>query len=339
MEYYCEGFSNKLMYKNEKCFILENSTVIQAMRAINEGGYQIAIVVNVSGVLCGVVTDGDIRRGLLRGINMDDSVSTIMNARPTTVSLDGADPDVLREIMREQGIRQIPVIDEASRVQKIVTFDQVFSEIVERDNAVILMVGGLGTRLGELTEKCPKPMLKVGDKPILEIILNNFKDQGFRKFFFSVNYRSEIIEKHFGDGSSFGVSIEYIRESERMGTGGSLSLFKPINSLPVIVMNGDLLTQVSFARLLEHHQKQKFDACMCVRQYDYQIPFGVVHVDGYVVSRVEEKPSASCLVSAGIYVLNSTLLEMIPQGSYLDMPTFFDQMISLQKKVGVFPVH
>lgn len=330
--------SGDLMTKNAKYFVQENGTVIDSMRAINEGGYQIAVIINGDGILCGVVTDGDIRRGLLRGIVMSESVSTVMNTNPT-LATPNTDTESLRKLMHENGIRQIPIVDEMKKVLSVVTLEQLVNEKEERENSVILMVGGLGSRLGELTEKCPKPMLKVGDKPILEIILGNFKEQGFKNFFFSVNYRSEMIEEHFGDGSAFGVNIEYIRETERMGTVGSLSLFKPKNNLPVIVMNGDLLTQVSFSRLLAHHQKQSFDACMCVRQYDYQIPFGVVHVNGYVVSRVEEKPSASCLVSAGIYVLNPKLLEMIPHGAYLDMPTFFDQLISLQNKVGVFPVH
>lgn len=326
------------MMKNAKCFVQESSPIIDSMRAINEGGYQIALIVNVSGILVGVVTDGDIRRGLLRGISMSEAVSTVMNTSPFLASPE-TDAESLRKLMQENSIRQVPIVDEMKRVLSVVTWEQLVNEKEERENAVILMVGGLGSRLGELTEKCPKPMLKVGDKPILEIILNNFREQGFRNFFFSVNYRSEMIEEYFGDGSAFGVKIDYIRETERMGTAGSLSLFKPKNDLPIIVMNGDLLTQVSFSRLLAHHKKQNFDACLCVRQYDYQIPFGVVHVDGYVVSRVEEKPSSSCLVSAGIYVLNPDLLAMIPPGTYLDMPTFFDQLISLHNKVGVFPVH
>ena len=201
------------------------------------------------------------------------------------------------------------------------------------------MVGGLGSRLGELTANCPKPLLKIGEKPILESIIDNFKIHGFKNFFLAVNYRSEMIESHFGDGSDFGVNIQYIREKERMGTSGSLTLFQPINDLPIFVMNGDLLTHVNFSSLLKHHNDEKFDASTCVRQYDHQIPFGVVELDGLKISKIQEKPIKSFMVNAGIYVLNQSALRLIPENSYFDMPSLLEKMLQSGNKVGAFPIH
>ncbi|MFM6927915.1 MAG: nucleotidyltransferase family protein [Bdellovibrio sp.] len=321
----------------KKLIVKEDTTVLEAMKVINDTGYQMALVVSAEDTLVGVLTDGDIRRGLLKGIGTDASVKLVMNSQPKFISVGAHENEVVR-IMNNQSVQHFPVVDKAGKVVKIVTRSEASKEI-SKDNAVILMAGGLGTRLGELTVDCPKPMLKVGDKPILELIIENFKEFGFRNFFLSVNYRSDVIESYFGDGKNHEVNIQYIREKERLGTAGSLSLFQPINDLPVIVMNGDLLTKVNITSLLEHHAKNESEITMGVRQHDYQVPFGVVHVDGFEVTKIEEKPVQSYLVNAGIYCLSPAVFSKLPQSQYLDMPTFIGSLIESNKKVSVFPVH
>ena len=321
----------------KKIIVNEDTTILEAMKAINDTGYQIALVVSSDDLLVGALTDGDIRRGLLKGIGTDAPVKLVMNAQPKFISVGAPDNEVLK-IMDNQNVKHFPVVDKSGKVVKIVTRAEASKEI-SKENAVILMAGGLGSRLGELTVDCPKPMLKVGDKPILELIIENFKEFGFRNFFLSVNYRSDVIESHFGDGKNHDVSIQYIREKERLGTAGSLSLFRPINDLPVIVMNGDLLTKVNIASLLDHHAKNQPEITMGVRQHDYHVPFGVVHVDGFDVTKIEEKPVQSYLVNAGIYCLNPGIFSMLPEHQYLDMPTFIGNLIDNKKKVSVFPVH
>ncbi|MFM6928207.1 MAG: nucleotidyltransferase family protein [Bdellovibrio sp.] len=321
----------------KKIIVKEDTTILDAMKVINDTGYQMAFVTSSDDVLVGALTDGDIRRGLLKGIGTDEAVKVVMNADPKFISVGAPESEVLKA-MDNQNVKHFPVVDRVGRVIKIITRSEATKEI-SKENAVILMAGGLGSRLGELTVDCPKPMLKVGDKPILELIIENFKEFGFKNFFLSVNYRSDVIESYFGDGAKHDISIRYIREKERLGTAGSLSLFKPFNDLPVIVMNGDLLTKVNIASLLEYHAKNRAEITMGVRQHDYQVPFGVVHVDGFDVTKIEEKPIQAYLVNAGIYCLNPGVFGSLPENQYLDMPTFISNLINHKMKVSVFPVH
>ncbi len=322
----------------EKCLVTTNASIADAMNAMNIGGKKIAVVANEKRQLLGVITDGDIRRGLLTGIPITALVTEIMSRNPVTAPKESSKAHLL-ELLRSKGIQQIPLLVDNNVVYGVISIEDLISVEQNNENAVILMVGGLGSRLGELTANCPKPLLKVGEKPILESIIENFKNHGFKNFFLSVNYRSDMIESYFGDGSKFGVNIQYIREKERMGTAGSLSLFEPINDLPVFVMNGDLMTQVNFSSLLQSHVDKKFDASICVRQYDYQIPFGVVDVDNFKVSKIEEKPVKSYLINAGIYVLNQSIIKLVPENSYYDMPTLLEKMLELDRNIGAFPIH
>jgi len=322
----------------ERCLIPEDAIILDALKVINEGSKRIAIIVNQRNQLLGVITDGDVRRGLLQGISLNSSVQDIMVKKPTSAAV-GTDPLDLIELMQKKAVQQIPLVDKENIVHSVHTLIELTHREVEHDNAVILMVGGLGTRLGELTARCPKPMLNVGGKPILEAIVDNFRHHGFKNFFFAVNYKSEMIEDHFGDGTKWGIHISYLREKERLGTAGSLSLFKPINDLPIVVMNGDLLTQVNFTSLIKHHNDKKLDACSCIRNYDFQIPFGVVEIDGFKITKIEEKPLKSFLVSAGIYVLSPEALAFVPSGSYFDMPSLLEKMLQENKSVGAFPIH
>ena len=315
------------------------ATILDALKVIEAGALKFAIVTSNDGKLCGSLSDGDVRRGILKGVGMNENVSVVMNPTPILISNKTSEAEII-EVMKKKQITYLPKVDKDGFVLELVSLTELEEEVSTKESSVILMAGGLGARLGELTANCPKPMLKVGDKPILELIIENFKANGYHNFFLSVNYMSEVIENYFGNGEKFGVKITYLREKERLGTAGSLSLMKPINDQPIIVMNGDLLTNVDFDSLLKHHAKNKFDATMCVRQHDYQIPFGVVHVQETEMNYIEEKPIYSQLVNAGIYILMPELLQNMPQGTFLDMPSFLSEMKTKQnKRIGVFPIH
>jgi NDP-sugar pyrophosphorylase family protein len=206
-----------------------------------------------------------------------------------------------------------------------------------RDNWVVLMAGGLGSRLGELTRSCPKPLLRVGPQPILEIILERFIEHGFRQFFISINYKKEMIRDYFGDGSRWGVVIDYLEEYDRMGTAGSLALLPDRPAAPLLVMNGDLLTRVDFARALEFHYERDVQATMCVRKFSQTVPYGVVEVDQHHLLRIVEKPVEEYLVNAGIYVLDPDVLSLIPGGEYMDMTDLFRRVLQAGHTTAAFP--
>lgn len=318
--------------------LLQNAPIIEAMKIIEQFPEKIAIIVSIDQKIMGTVTDGDIRRGLIRHISVSDPVELIMNRNPITLPVETSFKEI-KKVMEKRKISQIPLITQKSTVSQVVLANDL-KNLDAKKNTVVLMAGGLGVRLGELTADCPKPMLKVGDKPILEVVIENLKEHGFTDFCIAVNYKAEIIENHFKDGSDFGVSISYIREKERLGTAGALSLLQLENDFPLIVMNADVLTKVNFSQFLENHIKNSFKASMCVRRYDLQVPFGVVHVEDQLIKKIEEKPTQSFFVNAGIYALNSEVLKMIPKDTFYDMPTLFDQIIKLnQANAGVFPIH
>jgi dTDP-glucose pyrophosphorylase/CBS domain-containing protein len=321
----------------KKICLNDHANILQAMRNLTETGARFSVVVSDNYKFLGTLTDGDIRRSLLSGLTVNESVTKAMNVNPI-VALENASNQELREIMRTNDFTHIPVIDGDGKLVRILSLKEVQVTEPRKDNAVVLMVGGLGVRLGELTANCPKPMLKLGDKPILEIIIENFKEKGFYNFFLSVNYKSEVIESYFGDGSRYDINIKYIREKERMGTAGSLSLFESINDLPIIVMNGDVLTKVNFTSLIDYHNNHALDACICTCRHDYQIPFGVVHQDDNLVIKIEEKPIHSALINAGIYSMNPKLLSALVKNQFCDMPSFLEKIIGENKKVGTFQV-
>jgi len=203
---------------------------------------------------------------------------------------------------------------------------------------VVLMAGGLGTRLRPLTAEIPKPLLKVGDKPILETILLSFIECGFHRFALAVNYKSEQIEAYFGDGQNFGAEIEYLHEEKRLGTAGALSLLTEKPTEPVFVMNGDLLTKVDFAEFLDYHQNANVAATMGVREYSWQIPYGVIETENGQITRITEKPTHTCYVNAGLYTLSPAAVALVKSGVYLDMPDLFGELISRREKTTVYPI-
>lgn len=313
------------------------ATIRQAMELINRSSMQIVLVADREGKLLGTVTDGDIRRGLLEGLGLDSVIEKIMHISPVVASINDS-REHLRNLALLKDIKQIPLLDSHGIVVGIETFANLFQSLA-KSNKVVLMVGGLGTRLRPLTEEVPKPLLKVGNRPILETIVTNFAQYGFKDFIFSVNYKSQMIEEYFGDGSRFGVTIEYVQEEQRMGTAGALSLMREKLQSDFFVMNGDLLTNVNFEHLLNFHRNNQAAATMCVRQYDFQVPYGVVELEGEQIRSIVEKPVHNFFVSAGIYVLNPETLQQIPDGQFYDMPTLFDVMIAKGERCVSFPIH
>jgi len=311
-------------------------SIEDAIKLLNNGA-RILLVINSNNVLKGTLTDGDIRRALIRKLSMDSGIKDVMNHSPITALSPYSREKILND-MRKQGILHMPIINNVGEICGLETLQNLI-ERVTYDNPVFLMAGGFGSRLHPLTEKTPKPLLSVGNCPILETILKQFIHAGFHNFFISVFYKAEMIEEYFGDGAAWGVSIKYIREDRPLGTAGSLGLLpSDMPDLPLIMMNGDLLTRVDFEHLLHFHNHSNAAATVCVRQYDYQIPYGVVEVHDGLVININEKPLQKFLVNAGIYVLNQSLLKLVDGSTPIDMPDFLCHKIG-GEEVTVFPIH
>ncbi|KPZ69388.1 D-glycero-alpha-D-manno-heptose 1-phosphate guanylyltransferase [Shewanella sp. P1-14-1] len=318
--------------------IKPTSTLIEALETMNNEALRVVLVTDENAYLMGVVTDGDIRRGLLKKLPLTTEVSQVMNMKPLTADLNTT-RDELKALMDSKGILSIPVLDKG-KVVGLETLHGVLSQPTY-ENPIFLMAGGFGTRLRPLTDTCPKPMLKVGDKPILETIIRSFMKAGFVNFYISTHYMPEQIEQHFGDGKHLNINITYVHEEHPLGTGGALGLLheKLPPDLPLIMMNGDVLTKVDFQRLLEYHIENKADATMCVREYDYQIPYGVIQGKDNKITSMEEKPIQRFFVNAGIYVVSPEVIKSVPKNYSIDMPTLLEQHIKARENVLMFPIH
>ncbi|HWJ38182.1 MAG TPA: nucleotidyltransferase family protein [Sphingomicrobium sp.] len=312
-----------------------DATLRGVMRQIDAASLQIALVVDADEHLVGTVTDGDLRRGILRGASLDDPVTKVMNREPTTVVL-GEDPAAILGLMRTAKLRHVPVTDHG-RLVGLETLEELISA-PERNNPVVIMAGGRGTRLLPLTADRPKPMLPVAGRPILEHALVGLAEQGFRDFHIAVNYLGDMVEEHFGDGSRWNVSISYLRETQPLGTAGALSLLSAEPTEPLLVMNGDILTKLNFVQLMEAHEQGRDAATMCVRQYDHQIPFGVTLIEEDRLVALEEKPTIRNFVSAGIYVVQPDVVHRVPAGRFFDMPQLLNGLIADGRRVQVFPI-
>ncbi len=324
------------MFEWEKAIIRPDTVVREAMRIIDNTAMQIALVIDQESRLVGVITDGDIRRGLLKGVSMDEPVILIMNRNFTSVGLNASKEEILR-LMKLKVLRQIPVLDDLGRVRDLRLIGDLM-QLSPRDNWVVLMGGGLGTRLRPLTDKCPKPLLKVGNKPVLEIILENFIEYGFREFFISVNYKAKMIENSIGNGSRWGVNIRYLREEKPLGTAGALGLLPERPNLPLIVMNADVLSNVNIHHLLDFHKKHQASASMCVWEYHFQVPYGVIKTSEHRLISINEKPRQRFFVNAGVYVLEPEVLDSFLPNTAMDMTSLFEQLIAQGCETIAFPI-
>lgn len=297
-----------------------------ALSVIDKTGSQIALVVDEQRHLLGTLSDGDIRRALLREQALDAPVTQAMHTAPTC-AVAGEPRDAILSRMRRLGLHQMPVLDGQRRVVGLELFGDFF-DAPRRPNWVVIMAGGLGSRLGELTRDVPKPMLHVGSRPILETIVRHIAGQGFERIYLAINYLGEQIEAHFGDGSALGIDIRYLREQQRMGTAGALGLLPERPTAPFVVTNADLLTREDFGVMVERHEASGAQATMGVRPFEMQVPFGVVREQEGLIRGIAEKPVERYLVSAGIYVLSPDCLDLVPQGRAFDMPSLFETLIA-----------
>ena len=328
---------NQQVYK--QILIAPSDSIRRTIELIDASGSQIALVVDETGILLGTITDGDIRRGILRGTGLEENASLIMNPHPVTAQL-GASRDQLLSIMTSRSIKQVPLLDQEGRVAGLEFLEVLVAGPAVKDNPAIILAGGLGTRLRPLTDHTPKPMLEIGGRPILDLMLEQLGRSGFSHVFIAVNYKGEDIEANFGDGREQGISIQYLREQKPMGTAGPLSLMPRPVKLPSLVVNGDLLSKVDFNSLLEYHIRGAYNLTIGVKEYRFQLPFGVVSVQGDQAIGIQEKPEERRLINAGVYVLDPEVVEMVPHDTYFDMNQLIESVMGEPNcKVGAYPIH
>lgn len=309
----------------KKTLIGPEATFRDALKVIDAAGAGMALIVDADRRLIGVLSDGDFRRALIRGAGLEDPAVSAANREPVCIDQQ-QDRAATLAMLRAHSLRQLPVLDAERRVVGLTTVSD-FLNLPVRSNPVVIMAGGKGERLAELTRDTPKPMLKVGPRPILDTIVGNLAGQGFRRFWLAVNYKADQIERHFGDGAALGLDIRYLREIRPLGTCGALALL-PEPDEPVVVTNGDVLTKVDYGHVMDSHIEAGADATVVVRDYQMQVPFGVINAADGRILRIDEKPTQSFTISAGAYVLSPTALRLVPRDAYQDMPALLADMIA-----------
>lgn len=315
-----------------------NCTIKQAMKAINDSTLEVVLVADDAGKMIGIATDGDIRRAIINDATLDTPIREIMNTDFVAMQV-GTPIKQITKLMKNKYIKLLPILDQQGKIFDVISLKDIWHR-VSKENKVILMAGGLGTRLRPLTDDVPKPMLNVGGKPILELIINRFKQYGYSDIIITLNYKGDLIEKYFQDGSDFDVNIDYVAERKRLGTAGAIKLAKKfLNDKPFFVMNSDLLTKVNFERLMEDHISNKNELTVAVKPYDFTIPYGVVNLHNGQIKALQEKPSHSCIVSAGIYCLNPSVIDLIPDDTYCDITEIISQLIQHGKSVGSYMIN
>jgi dTDP-glucose pyrophosphorylase/predicted transcriptional regulator len=320
-----------------KYLVDKDRSIHDTIRVISQGAAQIALVVDSDQRLLGTVTDGDIRRGLLKGETLKIPIERIMHREFRSLTADCPEKVAL-SMMRKNMLRQIPGLDEDGRVIRLFLLEDLINPRV-LPNWVVIMAGGEGKRLRPMTNFCPKPMLQVGGKPILEIILEHFEETGFRKFFFSVNYLKQQIKDYFGNGEYWNVEIEYVDEQLPLGTAGALSLLPQKPEQPILVINGDVLTRTDYVKLLQFHDEYHASATVCVRKHETMVPFGVVETKGTQILSIEEKPVLTHFLNAGIYALNPEILELLSPEEACDMPQLLEKALKKDLSICAFPIH
>lgn len=306
-------------------------TLNDVVKALDNGGVGFLALIDDTDKLIGILTDGDLRRSIL---NKTTKLDEIINLTPTVMDYRLGHQEIIQKL-KSLHRRHMPLVDDSNCLKSVFTLDDV--DFASKDNEVVIMAGGLGTRLGALTKDIPKPMLRVGEKPMLQHLIEQFREQGFCKFTLCINYKSDVIIDYFGNGAKFGVEIEYIVETKRLGTAGALSLIEKVFKSAFFVINADVLTNLDFRELISFHQGQNTSGTMCVRNYVQQVPYGVIKADeNSKLIQIEEKPSYSFNVNTGIYVLEPFVLNHIPNDQFYDMPTLFEELVAAGKSCSVF---
>ena len=313
------------------------ATIGDAIRNLDQTALKIVLISNDAGVLEGSISDGDIRRGLLKGLDLNSSITSIIH-RDVLVVPPELGRDLVMQLMVANKILQIPVVDDQHHVVGLHLWDEITSPLI-RPNLMVIMAGGMGTRLRPYTESCPKPMLCVEGKPILEYIIDRAKSEGFNHFVLAINYLGHMIEDYFQDGSALNVRIDYLREQSPLGTAGALSLLNPEPVAPFVVTNGDVITDISYGKILDFHARQAATATMAVRLHEWQNPFGVVHTQGVEIIRLEEKPIFRSHINAGVYALDPAVLSYLSVATHCDMPSLFELLQVNAKRTVAYPMH
>ncbi len=318
------------------------ATVRDVILCIDRNGKGIALVTDAEGRLFGTLTDGDVRRAILAGLQADDPVSALLARkvgsdypRPVTAPA-GSDREMLLRIMREHVIRQVPLLDTEGRVSELVVIDQ-WVPVPTLPLQAVIMAGGYGDRLRPLTDDVPKSMLPVGDRPLLERMIEQLRQSGIRRVHVATHYRSDQIVRHFRDGKDFGVEISYTTEREPMGTAGALGMV-PVSDEPLLVINGDILTRVDFRAMLEYHREHRAELTVGICQYGLKVPYGVVECEGALVRRIREKPQLQFLVNAGIYLLQPAAARRVPGGDRYDMTELIQGLLDEGSRIASFPI-
>ncbi len=320
-----------------KALLPTDATIQQAIKLLDETALQIVMIVSGDGRLIGTVTDGDIRRALLRGLELTSPIDGIIFRDPIVVPPQLGRETVL-QLMQANKIHQLPVVDEGRKLVGLHVWDELMVPKT-RPNTMVILAGGLGSRLRPLTDNCPKPMLPIGGKPMLEHIIERAKAEGFHRFVLAVHFLGHMIEEHFGDGSRWSVEIDYLREKSPLGTAGALSLLDPRPEEALLVSNGDVLTNVRYAELLDFHTSHRAAATMAVRLHEWQHPFGVVRTKGVDIIGFEEKPLARTHINAGVYALEPSALGALKPGEHVNMPDLFARLQESGARTIVYPMH
>ncbi|MEA5009354.1 nucleotidyltransferase family protein [Clostridium tyrobutyricum] len=319
-----------------RLFVYKNYTIKDVIKCIDIGAKGIALLVNYDETLLGTITDGDIRRSILKGVSLENSVENIVHYNPISVK-QSMTREEIKDIFIKRAVKDIPIVDDNNKVLDLISINDIL--IPEgKENAVIIMAGGLGTRLKDLTKEVPKPMLKVGHDPILQHIIANFKQYGYNKILISVNYKSEIIENYFQDGLAYGVKIEYIKENKRLGTAGGIKLAEDYIDKPFFVINGDIFTNLNVENMMKFHMENKFDITVGTRKHSFQIPYGVIETENNYIKTIKEKPKIEYLINAGVYCLNPNLISLIPDNKYFEITDLIDICIKNGAKVGSYEI-
>lgn len=328
----------------EDLCLIGAATIRDVLRRIDETAQGVALVIDADRRLISTVTDGDIRRALLLGLTLDVPVQQVIDdprCHPTRQAVTapvGTPRDELRRAMQHWQVAQLPLVDEEGRIVGLEVLRDLLGTPTTRENPVFIPAGGLGVRLRPLTADTPKPLLTVGGRPLLEILIEEIAAYGFYNFVLAVNYRADQIERLLGDGSRLAVNIRYVREDEPLGTAGALRLARSELTAPFLIVNGDLLTKVNFEHLFEYHASGGYDLTLAIKQYAHKIPYGMVRVDQDLVVAIEEKPVHTCFVNAGIYVLNPPVAALVPKEGPYDMPDLIRALLDGGGRVGAFPV-
>lgn len=320
----------------ENLVVSEQTTLREVMVLFERYGAQIALVADSHRMLLGVVTDGDMRRSLLKNITLTDPIKDTMNKTPITVTPDVPPEEILKKFDL-LGMKYLPVVDENKVIQGIYRRSD-FIQTQKQHTPVVIMAGGEGLRLRPLTKNLPKPLININGTPIIEMLFTKLIEQGFNQFFLSINYLGEMIEAHFGDGKKWGVNIQYLREEKKLGTGGALNFLRGINT-DLILLNGDLVTNVNFKMLLEHHKKTDASVTVGVKKAFFRVPYGVVHSHDVMIHSLEEKPILQYNTNCGVYALAPYALDWIPEGAPIDMPCLINRLLEANKRVIAFPVY